>query len=122
MELINSVLNNNLEEIKKLIEAGNDLNVKDEENGYTALHYCAQDGKIDFAILLIQAGALIDLQDNYGNTPLFKAVYYSEGKSDMIKLLLKNGSDPNKKNNSGVSALDLANRIDNYDLKKIFKQ
>jgi len=56
------------------------------------------------------------LQDNYVNTPLFRAVFSSNGRGDIIKLLLLYNADMNLKNKSGISPLQLAKTIGNYDI------
>lgn len=96
-----------------------DLNKKDPEKGYTALHICAQDGNIDFAKKLIEAGATIDIKDKYGNTPLFKAVF--NNKKNMITLLLGAGANPKIKNKKGVSSISLSKTVANFNVADCFK-
>lgn len=119
MKLYETVLSNDIEEVKKMI-LNCDINEAEETTGFTALHYCAQNQYTDIAKLLLEHGADVDPKDNYGNTPLFKAVFFSEGKTDMIELLLKAGADPNIKNNAGVSPKELADNIANFDVTKCF--
>ena len=45
-----------------------------------------------------------DIQDNWGNTPLWKAIYDQEYDEDIIIKLLEAGADVNKQNNYGVKA------------------
>lgn len=70
---------------------------------------------------LLEAGARVDSVDNYGNTPLWRAVFGSCGRGDMIQLLLAAGANPHAKNLSGVSPFDLASSIGNYDVKQFFE-
>jgi uncharacterized protein len=69
---------------------------------------------------LLDAGALVDPRDSYGNTPLFRAVFNSSGNGDVIKLLRGAGADPYAKNASGISPLKLARTISNYDVRQFF--
>ena len=88
--------------------------------GYTALHFACQDYRVEAASHLVMAGAPIDVQDSFGNTPLWRGVFNSRGRGEIISLLLKRGANANLKNKSGVSPLDLANTIANYDVKRHF--
>lgn len=120
MNIIDLVIENNIGEIKKVI-AYADVNQVEKETGFTALHYCAQFYNLEIARLLIENKANVNAQDNVGNTPLFKAVFFSEGKTEMIKLLLENGADCEIKNNFGVSAKSLAETISNFNVENCFK-
>ena len=98
-----------------------DLNLKDKL-GWSALHYAAQENKLAEAQLLINHGADLNNTDNYGNTVIWRAVFTSKGRGEMIKLLLSHGANPTIENNKGVSALTLANRIDNYNVAQFFNE
>ena len=79
MNFIDIVINGNFEEVKSIINPSN-INQQDENNGFTALHYCAQNGYLQIAQLLIDNGADVNIKDKYGNTALFKAVFFSQGR------------------------------------------
>lgn len=119
MKLYEIVLNKNIDEVKQVLY-NCDINEQEEETGFTALHYCAQNQHIDIAKMLIDAGANVDVKDVYGNTPLFKAVFFSKGKTEMIKLLLEAGANPDIKNDSGVSPKELAKTIGSFDVTECF--
>jgi ankyrin repeat protein len=119
--LIEAVLENNLELVEKIIIQGGNVDEQDAE-GFSALHYTAQNYLVDIAKLLIEKKANIECRDSYGNTPLQKAVFFSNGRGDMIKLLLKHGANKDSENNSGISPWELANTIANYDNVKFFKK
>lgn len=57
---------------KLLIDAGADVNDEDITK-QTALHIAAENGFIDIAKLLIEKGAKLDVTDEKGCTPLYKA-------------------------------------------------
>jgi ankyrin repeat protein len=97
------------------------INIKDQK-GWFPIHYAVQNYSIDITTLLITHGAMIDVTDNFGNTPLWRAVFASQGKGELIKLLLSNGAAPEKQNDSGISPLSLAEKIANYDLVQFFEQ
>lgn len=119
--LHHAALLNNTAAIKLLIEKNADLNVPDYL-GWSPLHYAAQQHRLEVANILIKAGANINSIDSYGNNILWRAVFESKGRGDMINLLSSNGADPNQQNNKGISPLKLANTISNYDVKKFFEK
>lgn len=51
-----------------LIQSGADLNKKNED-GYTLLHYAASENNLSFVSLVVEAGADINLLNNYASTP-----------------------------------------------------
>ncbi|MBP8639466.1 MAG: ankyrin repeat domain-containing protein [Oscillospiraceae bacterium] len=121
MNIIDAVLSNKEECIKMVIKEDADLNIKDMDTGFTALHYCAQNHDFLTAKTLMEAGAKVDEKDTYGNTPLFKAVFFSKGETDLIKLLLAFNANPDEKNNAGVSPRELASSITNFNVSNCFK-
>ena len=86
--------NGKLDCVKALIEAGADLNAK-ENDGWTALHLAACNGKLDCVKALIEAGADLNAKDNDGWTALHLAARY--GKLDCVKALIEAGADLNAK-------------------------
>lgn len=119
--LHHAVLLNNAAAIQLLIEKKADLDVSDYL-GWSPLHYASQKHYLEVAKLLIKAGVKINSIDNYGNNILWRAVFESKGRGDMINLLLSHGADPNQQNNKGISPLKLANTISNYNIKKFFEK
>lgn len=61
--------------------------------GQTALHYSVSKGHLGISKLLIANNADINARDEYGNTPLLRAV--SIEKNVMIELLIDAGVDLN---------------------------
>jgi hypothetical protein len=118
--LHNATIDGKLDVARLLIERGADVNATDARD-WTPLHFAAQDYRVDIAKLLLHAGATIDLQDSYGNTPLSNAVYYSEGRGAMIRLLLAHGANPHSKNSHGVSPFSLAETIADFDARQFFE-
>ncbi|MFD7980170.1 hypothetical protein [Streptomyces sp. NPDC059071] len=66
--------------------------------------------------VLLAAGASVDPADGHGNTPLWRAVFCSQGEGAAIRLLLEAGADPDRINAHGVSPRALAGRIANHDM------
>ncbi|NJO25476.1 MAG: ankyrin repeat domain-containing protein [Bacteroidia bacterium] len=105
--------------VSNLIERG--INFDSPDNlGWYPLHYAVQQSTPDIVKALISANADINATDGHGNNVLWRAVFESKGSGEIIKLLLLNGANPNIKNNYGISALDLAKSISNYDILQFF--
>lgn len=92
--------------IPVLIEAGADLNRVDG-NKDTALHYAAQFEQGRALRQLVKAGANPNLQDVWGQTPLFMAATEGDSVSSM-RLLLDHGADPDILKPTGGTALHQA--------------
>jgi uncharacterized protein len=58
--------------------------------------------------------------DRHGNTPLFRAVFESNGRGEIVKMLRAAGANPERENIHGVSPAQLARTIANYDVAQYF--
>ena len=67
--LIEAAKRGDLDEVKRLIENGADVNIKDND-GDTPLHYAASGGHLDVVKFLVENGADVNAKDKYGRTPL----------------------------------------------------
>ena len=119
--LMEAVIDNNVEIVKLLIHHGADVNQQDFLGETSALHFAAQNNSSELVGILLENQVEVDLEDLNGNTPLSDAVFNSRGEGNVIKLLLLHGGDKNKKNKHGVSPLNLADSIANYNIIKYFK-
>ncbi|MCG9126075.1 ankyrin repeat domain-containing protein [Candidatus Poribacteria bacterium] len=99
------------EEIIRLLDLGADIDARSSK-GKSALHCAAKAGFLNVIDLLIEKGINIDATDNKGETPLFEAIRSTIKKREKlhtaIESLLEKGADPNFKNNSGMSPLQVA--------------
>lgn len=103
---------------KLLIENGSNINLKDSENRLP-LHYAVMHGNYEIAELLIQNRSEVNVPDrgdgpkDVGKTPLHYAVMNFEKISEsqqekkekclnIIKLLIKNGADPYRRDDDGI--------------------
>ena len=91
-----------------------------DSDGFTPLHFAAQETRGDVIEVLVAAGAEVDATDNWGNTPLSRAVFNSRGRGEAVLALLAAGADPNRENNYGVSPLALAHKIANFNVRQFF--
>jgi ankyrin repeat protein len=86
----------------------------------TALHLAAQERAAEAAALLLDAGAVVDPTDLYGNTPLWTAIFNSRGEGRIIGLLRRYGADCGHVNAAGQTPTDLARSIANYPIAQSF--
>lgn len=95
---------------KMLFAKGAKAFVDDWCNGYIPFLEASQKGYYELVELFLVNGVTVDLQDKSGWTALMHAV---DGRSgDTMKVLLAGGVDPNKINNDGKTALDIAKSLD----------
>jgi ankyrin repeat protein len=92
-----------------------DINAACELTRKTMLHYCAENGYLDFVKKLLWRDADINAEDNEGNTPLNSLIqkvnWMQTAKYDLLKdeyqeiidKLLEYGADVNKPNKNGFS-------------------
>ncbi|GKT27072.1 ankyrin repeat domain-containing protein [Acidovorax sp. SUPP3334] len=103
-----AINDDNHEMLKWLLENGADVNKKDGA-GWTALHFACEYKSIESIKSLIQGGADVNSKNNLGATPLLRLFAdFNEKNKDAFLIMTKAGADPKIKNNSGVSAFDIA--------------
>jgi hypothetical protein len=91
-----------LDVARDLIEAGADVNAKDN-NGSTPLFFCALKGHVEVARALIEAGADVNAKKDNGVTPLHMCAY--TGHLEVSRALIEKGADVNAKEDDGVTPL-----------------
>jgi ankyrin repeat protein len=70
---------------------------------WTALHLASKNGTVDIAEALIEFGADINHQDNFGRTPLYIASRHRSNK--LVRLLLDHGANLNTSDTWGITPL-----------------
>jgi ankyrin repeat protein len=95
---------------KELLDGGRIEVDAADDDGVTLLHAAIDRCREDVARLLVNAGAAVNRQDRWGNTPLWRAIYHAPGAASIIELLLERGADPTVKNNHDTSPIELAHR------------
>lgn len=88
-----------------LLGKGANPNIKDVR-GRTPLVIASDLGFVEGAQLLVSNKARIDESNDAGETPLISAVHRRQ--TEMMRILLKAGANPDKADNSGRSARDYA--------------
>ncbi|WP_231575100.1 ankyrin repeat domain-containing protein [Bacillus sp. B-jedd] len=105
-----------LDEIKRLISDGADLNAQDSE-GRTAVMIATYNNDVEAAKLLIEAGADVNIRDNMKNNPFLYAG--AEGYIDILKLTIVAGADPHITNRYGGVAIIPASEHGYVDVVKL---
>ncbi|KAK8169729.1 ankyrin repeat protein, partial [Phyllosticta citrichinensis] len=107
-----------------LLRKNVDVDAKDYD-GRTPLSYAAYEGATSIAKLLLDKKADVNAKDkSIGATPLQEALSDDPGlinrrqnqKADIVKLLLRNGADPNSTNHEGFTRLHLAASLGRPDI------
>jgi hypothetical protein len=80
-----------LDEVRELLEAGADTNMRDAQ-GNTALHKAAIAGSVAKAQLLVEHGANLELHNRFGRTALHEAA--NVGWPEVCGILVRLGSTP----------------------------
>lgn len=93
--------------IEFLIKKG--ANVNSSHKGFTALISACERNNKELVKILIEAGADIEMKDNFDNNALWKATF-NENK-EIIELLIKHGADPFSISKNGKTIYERANRM-----------
>jgi ankyrin repeat protein len=90
--LIKAAALGDLQEVSRLLAAGESPNAIDEHNLWTALHAAAGRRRHEIVSLLLSAGADPHLMAGDDVSPLFNAA--GPGDEESVRLLLQSGADP----------------------------
>ena len=96
--------------VSALLGAGADPNTRDEESGSTPLHYAVEyqeENLLPVITSLLQAGADPGASNDYGNTPLHRALANGVP-APVVEALLQAGADPIARNQWGSTPLHVA--------------
>ena len=94
--------------VETLIEAGADVNVRQETYQGTPLQYAASEGHAEVVKILLKGKAKINATDTFGRTPLMWTAM--AGKKDVAEVLLSQDADVNAKTGTGWTALEYARK------------
>lgn len=110
---VEAACNNDLDEVKRLLEEGVSIDVQDEK-GFTALMCAASYYYEELEIYLLEQGANTEKRDNYGFTALLRNAVYGEIEEELVsaKILLDYGADPDARDKDGFTGLLYASLFD----------
>ena len=101
--LIETIVQNDISNMKLLLKAGADANSHDEGTKYSVLHYASARGNIRAISVLIENGADINVKDARGKTPLYVARQTHQYEAEELLLSLGARDDESSKQ---ISYLD----------------
>lgn len=103
--LHNAVYYEQYEDVSQMLKDKTDTEVVTAA-GLTPLHIAIKKSDLKMAILLVEAGADVNAQDNNHNTPLILAT--KKKNIELVRFLILRGADLNLQNSDGISPLHQA--------------
>ncbi len=117
--MIEAIETGNEDVVRQFIEEG--LNVNLSHEGVTPLMLAASKGRVEVAVLILNAGVNINEILDDGETALHKAAFDQSG-IGIVELLLVSGIDLDVKNKAGKTALNLAEESKHIDVVRVIKK
>ncbi|HAD79567.1 ankyrin repeat domain-containing protein [Empedobacter falsenii] len=105
---------NNVDLLIWLIDNGANINHQDK-NGYSALHFVAQENCKNVVEILLNNGIDVELEDFYGNTALWTAVFNAKGNNEIVELLLDSGANFNHLNKNNKTPKEMAETFGGFE-------
>lgn len=102
-DVISLAANGKLEDIREAINAGADVNAKDNK-GATALIRASWEGNLELAELLLKHGADVNARNDDGCTALMFAAF--DGHPKIAEVLIAYGANKNLRDKNGSTAYD----------------
>jgi ankyrin repeat protein len=104
----------------RLIDFGYNVQGSSMLDGRTALHWAAQWGFQDTALMIVERGGAVNAQDEHSDTPLHLAT--NQGHQDVVSLLLNKGADVSKRNTLGRTPIHCAALMNRPEILKILRE
>lgn len=95
--------------LRALAEAGADLNVRDDAQGWTPLMWAINQGHTEAAVFLIESGADVNAKAETGTTALMVAALRPDG--ELVNRLLQAQADTTAQEMHGKTALGLVTQM-----------
>ncbi len=115
-KITQSAYNGDLESLKKLLNANQNINVQDER-GWTPLMSASESGKLEVVKYLLENKAKTNLRNEKGDTALIRASV--TGHVEIVKLLIIAGASVHLKNKKGYTPLMKAAERDHVDVMRV---
>lgn len=107
-DIIEAVSQGDVVAVEHLLDQGDDLVNRMDDNSRTPLHHAASIGHVEVAELLLTRGADINVQDYRGETPLIGAVLADQ--QSLVAFLLQQGARIDVRDHYERTALHLVSR------------
>lgn len=119
--LLHAVAQEDVSEVKRLLSAGANVNVKDKgDSELTALHVAVEVGNVELVKILLEAGAKVNVKNKYKHTPLLTIEEnFEENTAEIVRLLVAKGADVNAQDNGKETALMMACDEENLEVVNI---
>ena len=114
-----AVRNDNIDFVKKLLDAGAKINESSEDRGYTPVMDAVWRGNFEITKLLIEKGAELNTISKEGQSNLVLAV--GADRTKICEILATNGADPDIKDQMGMSAYGYATLFKKTEIVEILK-
>ena len=100
-----SVVNWSVQVVNVLLQNGASPCIGNSKNGITPLMMACYKGHLEIAKVLIKADKSTVNQTDFDGIAAFVGCLCMNGHTEIVRLLLENGSNPNMTDNNGKSAL-----------------
>lgn len=110
-KLEDAIVQEDVAVVKQLVRDNPQSVNAQDKHGRTPLHFAATEGKADAARTLLGNNAIVDVQDNWGYTPLFLAIFDEPlvlERVPIVSLLIENGADIHSRDDAGNTPLHMA--------------
>jgi ankyrin repeat protein len=109
-----------LDEVKKLVENGYDINAFDDSISFTPLHFAAMNGHIDVVKYLLSVGADVNAneEEKIGDTPL--GAVAASCSYEIAEILVKAGANPTIPGWMQITALDRASARKKEEGRRVY--
>ena len=109
-----------INEVKRLLADGADVNAKTDSFLETPLHFATENGQKEVAIILIDKNADFNAKAKWDKTPLHGAA--KTGRSALAKILIEAGADLNPKDFENKTPLDEAIKYDHSEVADLLRK
>lgn len=115
-DLFNAASAGNIQQIRKLLSEGLDVNISNRERE-TALHMAAARGHYEAVMFLVKNGAWVNAPTIKNWIPLHHAVRFRH--PNIVNFLIRRGSSASSRTSDGLSAIDMARNNSDYRILSI---
>jgi ankyrin repeat protein len=116
LKLMDALKAKDLKNALTLVQNIDSVNYRDKDN-FSLLMIASKQGYPDVVKVLLEKGALLDLQSNNGETALMEAAH--QGYSEIVKILAESGANLDLQTNIGGTALMKASQEGHIEVVRL---